>query len=53
MGVQVAITLSEQLKPSYTVSTVLAPAFAVAAGECVLWIGNDFDGSKHTHNVGV
>ena len=53
MGVQVAITLSEQLKPSYTVSTVLAPAFAVAAGECVLWIGNAYAGSKHTQNVGI
>jgi hypothetical protein len=41
MGVQVAVTLDGMIKPNYTVSTVLAPAFAVAAGELVIWIGND------------
>jgi len=41
MGVQVAVTLDGMLKPNYTVSTVLAPAFAVSTSELVIWIGND------------
>jgi hypothetical protein len=53
MGVQVAITLDSQLKPNYTVSTVLAPAFAVAAGELVAWWGNDLGAGKHFEVTGV
>ena len=41
MGTTVTVTLDGQLKPSYTVATVLAPAFAVDVDELVLWIGND------------
>ncbi len=53
MGVQVAITLDSQLKPSYVVSTVLAPAFAVAAGVCLVWIGNAHGGGKHFEVTGI
>jgi len=53
MGVQVAITLDSQLKPSYVVSTVLAPAFAVAAGVCLVWIGNNHGGGKHFEVTGI
>jgi hypothetical protein len=53
MGVQVAVTLDDMLKPKYTVSTVLAPAFAVAAGELVVWIGNAHGGSKHFEVTGL
>jgi len=47
MGVQVAITLDSEIKPSYAVSTVLAPAFAVAAADLVLWVGNAHAQGKH------
>lgn len=53
MGVQVAVTLDTMLKPSYVVSTVLAPAFAVAAGVCVVWIGNAHGGGKHMESTGI
>jgi len=53
MGVQVAITLDTQQKPSYVVSTVLAPAFAVAAGVCLVWIGNAHGGGKHMEVTGI
>ena len=53
MGVQVAITLDGQLKPDYVVSTVLAPAFAVAAGVCLVWIGNAHGGGKHMEVTGI
>ena len=41
MGTTVTVTLDGQLKPDYTIATVLAPAFAVDVDELVLWIGND------------
>ena len=53
MGVQVAVLLDSQLKPNYTVSTVLAPAFVVAAGACVVWIGNAHLGGKHFEVTGI
>ena len=53
MGTQVAITLDSQLKPNYVVSTVLAPAFAVAAGVLVVWIGNAHGGGKHFEVTGI
>ena len=53
MGVQVAITLDNQLKPDYVVSTVLAPAFAVAAGVLVVWIGNAHGGGKLFEVTGI
>ena len=46
MGVQVKITLDDQLKPSYVVSTVLAASFLCGTTECLLWIGNAHTGSK-------
>ncbi len=53
MGVQVAVTLDSQLKPDYVVSTVLAPAFAVAAGALVVWVGNAHGGGKHFEVSGI
>jgi hypothetical protein len=46
MGVQVAITLDDQQKPAYVVSTVLAANFLVADEELILWIGNAHGGPK-------
>ena len=53
MGVQVAVTLDSQLKPSYVVSTVLAAAFAPANGELVLWVGATIAPNKHEVVSGV
>jgi hypothetical protein len=53
MGVQVAVTLDTMIKPNYVVSTVLAPAFAVAAGELVVWIGNDHNAGASFEITGV
>ena len=41
MGTTVTVTLDGQLKPNYTIATVLAPAFVVDVDELVLWIGNN------------
>ncbi len=46
MGVQVAITLDDQLKPNYVVSTVAAAAFVVADNQCIVWVGNAHGGGK-------
>jgi hypothetical protein len=53
MGTQVAITLDTMLKPSYTVSTVLATAFAAASTKCLLFIGNAHGGGKHFEVAGI
>jgi hypothetical protein len=53
MGIQVAVTLDDMIKPNYTVSTVLAPAFAVAAGALVIWVGNDHNAGKSFEITGV
>ena len=53
MGKQVAVTLDEDIKPNYVVSTVLAPAFAVAAGELVLWVGNSWTAGAQSTITGL
>jgi hypothetical protein len=53
MGTQVAVTLDTMLKPSYTVSTVLATAFAAASTKCLLFIGNNHGGGKHFEVTGI
>jgi hypothetical protein len=47
MGVQVAITLDDQLKPDYVVSTVAAGSFAVLTTQCILFVGASWAGSLH------
>ena len=47
MGTKVAVTLDSMIKPDYVVSTQAAIAFAVAAGELVLWIGGSHGQGKH------
>jgi hypothetical protein len=44
MGTKVAATLNDELKPSYTVSTVLAASFVVADTDCAIFVGDDFPG---------
>ena len=44
MGIQVAITLDNDIKPDYVVSTVLAANFLVGTTELILWIGNAWTG---------
>lgn len=39
MGTKVAATLNDELKPSYTVSTVAAAAFTLADEDLAIWIG--------------
>ena len=46
MGIQVAVTLDDQLKPDYVVSTVLAASFVVETTQLILWTGNAFAGGK-------
>lgn len=41
MGTQVTVTLDSQLKPDYTVSTVLAASVAIDTDELIVWIGAD------------
>jgi hypothetical protein len=40
MGVQVAATLDNELKPSYTVATTAAAAFVLADSDMAIWVGN-------------
>jgi hypothetical protein len=46
MGVQVAVTLDDQLKPQYVVSTVAAASFLVLTTEMIVWVGDTYTGSK-------
>ena len=53
MGVQVAVTLDSELKPNYTVSTVLAASFLPADGDLVLWVGATIAPNKHEVVSGI
>ena len=53
MGVQVAVTLNEQLKPDYAVSTVLAANFLVTTTQLILWVGNAWAGGAHEQISGM
>lgn len=46
MGTVVTVTLDDQLKPDYTVATVVAGLFATGTTELNLWIGSTYAGGK-------
>lgn len=54
MGVKITVTLDDQIKPLYTVSTQLAASFAIAPTELVVWVGDtsiDFGASYQVTGV--
>jgi hypothetical protein len=46
MGTQVSATLNDELKPNYSVATVLAANFLVPDEDCTIFIGDDFPSSR-------
>lgn len=53
MGIQVAITLDDDIKPNYVVSTVLAASFLVTTTELILWVGNAWAGGAQEQIGGL